>query len=343
MRPTEIATRRLASQRIATPTCQSPRDVVSWLGAMQAQDYRGALWSIGVRMPHATATLVERAIAERAIVRTWPLRRTLHFVAAADVRWLLALLGPRAIAQGAGRLRRLEIDARTIARSGTALAAALQGGQCLTRAEVYSALQRNRIATTGQRGIHLVWRLAVDGMLCFAAHSGTQPTFALLDEWVPPAPRTLGRDAALAELARRYFQSHGPATVHDLAWWSGLTVADAKAAAAMVSGDFIEETIDGRVYVLPDTAPPARPGLHILPGFDEFILGYKDRTATLAPADARKVVPGGNGMFLPTIVAGGRVVGIWKPYTPFRRLTQTESRAYRAAITRYERFLGTAS
>jgi Winged helix DNA-binding domain len=345
MGPDEIANRRLANQRIAAPTCQSPLDVVTWLGALQAQDYRGVLWSIGLRMPDATIGAVERAIADRLIVRTWPLRRTLHFVAAADVRWLLALLRPRTVGQGAGRLRQLEIDERTISRSAKALTAALRGGQSLARSQMYEVLERSRVSPVGQRGIHIIWRLAVDGVLCFAAHAGKQPTFALLDEWAPLAPATLDRDAALAELARRYFQSHGPATVHDFAWWSGLTVSDAKAGASMLPADFAREAIDGRTYIMAtaDVLPPTPPSLHLLPGFDEFLLGYKDRSAVLTLAHARKVVPGSNGVFRPTIVAGGRVVGLWKPYTPFRRLTQRESQAYRTALKRYDRFVESTS
>jgi hypothetical protein len=339
MLPREIAARRLVNQRIATADCTRPLDVVAWLTAMQAQDYRGTLWSIGLRMRDATAAHIERAIADRSIVRTWPLRRTLHFVAAADVRWLLQLLAPRMIATGAGRLSRLELDAATMGRSRKALVNALQGGQCLTRPAMYEILDRAKISTAGQRGIHLIWRLAIDGVLCFARHEGKQPTFALLDEWIPSS-RALDRDTALAELARRYFRSHGPATVHDFAWWSGLTVADAKIASEMVSAEFMR---DGP-YLFPSDPPATRPGLHLLPGFDEFLLGYKDRSASLAPAHARQIVPGGNGMFMPTIVADGRVIGTWKPAsigtpTRFRPFTARESRGYTAAATRYARFI----
>jgi winged helix DNA-binding protein len=339
MDPRDIAAWRLASQHIATPTCTTPLQVVRWLTAIQAQDYRGALWSIGLRMPQATAAHIERAIADRSIVRTWPLRRTLHFVAADDVRWMLALLRPRAIAGAAGRLRQLELDAAVIAKGRKALVASLEGGRQRTRAEIYDALTRARIAPTGQRGIHLLWHYAVEGVLCFASHSGNKPAFALLDEWIPSS-RSLSRDAALAELACRYFRSHGPATRHDFVWWSGLTVGDAKAAIEMLPSEFTRD----EDHIVPPEPPHASPGVHLLPGFDEFLLAYKDRSATLSPAHARKVVPGNNGMFMPTIVAGGRVVGTWKPTpkgvvsTPFRPLTQGETRAYQSAVKRYTRF-----
>jgi hypothetical protein len=341
MRPHDIANWRLANQRIAAATCASPRDVVRWLTALQAQDYRGALWSIGLRMANGTAVQVEQAIADRSIVRTWPLRRTLHFVAAEDVRWILALLSKRMLAGAAGRLRQLEVDAATMARARKAVIAALAGDRQLTRDAIYDVLRRARIAPTGQRGVHILWQLAVEGILCFGAHAGRQPTYALLDEWVPTS-RTVERDLALAELARRYFQSHGPATIHDFAWWSGLTVADAKAGAAMIASDVVQETIDRRVYVLPRDQASAPPGVHLLPGFDEFLLAYKDRSAVLDPADAQLIVPGGNGVFKPTIVVNGKVAGVWKlsdgTATPFRPLTQRDARALRAAATRYTRF-----
>jgi hypothetical protein len=345
MRPRDIATWRLANQRISTATCQTPAEVVAHLTAMQAQDYRGALWSIGLRMQDATAAAVEQAIADRLIVRTWPMRRTLHFVAADDVRWMLGLLAPRMISGMAGRLRRLELDAAALKRSGAVIVKALRGSGPLTRRQLYDVLSRARLAPTGQRGIHILCHLSMEGLLCQTGHAGTQSSFALLDEWIPTS-RTLARDEALAELARRYFQSHGPATIHDLCWWSGLTVADAKAAIEMISSGFVRETIGANVYIIPRDQPATPPGLHLLPGFDEFLLGYTDRSAALDPADAQKVVPGNNGMFMATIVAGCRVVGTWKPSTivtptPFRPLTPRESRAYRVGAARYAAFTET--
>jgi hypothetical protein len=347
MRPREIASRRLANQRISTATCQTPAEVVAHLTAMQAQDYRGALWSIGLRMQDTTVAAVRQAIADRLIVRTWPMRRTLHFVAAADVRWMLGLLAPRMMSGMAGSMRRLGLDDGTLKRSRTTLVKALQGSAPLTRHQLYDVLSRARIATTDMRGLHILCHLSIEGLLCQTGQVGTHSSFALLDEWLP-ASRTVARDEALAELARRYFQSHGPATIHDFCWWSGLTVADAKAAIAMISSDFVRETIEGKVYITPRDQPATPPGFHLLPGFDEFLLGYTDRSAALDPTHAPKVGPGNNGMFRPTIVAAGRVVGLWQAadtvtVAPFRPLTQRESRASTAAATRYGRFIGSSA
>jgi hypothetical protein len=210
----------------------------------------------------------------------------------------------------------LEIDAATLARTVSLLAEALQGGNRLTRPEVMALLDGAGIPTAGQRGYHLVWYAAQTGLICFGPIEGKQQTFVLLDEWVPQS-RQLAGDAALIELATRYFTSHGPATVNDFAWWGGLTLTDARRGLAGARGALVSEVIDGREFWSADethdrtTATPPSP-LRLLPGFDEFLLGYKDRSDVLAPADAPFIVPGGNGIFKPTVVADGRVVGTWR-------------------------------
>ena len=180
-----IALARLVNQGISHPTFAEAGDVVAWLGALQAQDYGGTLWAIGLRMTSATEQGIEQAIAERTIVRTWPMRGTLHFVAANDVRWMLALLAPRVIAGSVGRSRQLELDEATFARSKEVFAHALQGGQQLTRDEMLQTLEQAGIATTGQRGYHLLVQSAQAGLICFGSRRGKQPTFALLDDWIP--------------------------------------------------------------------------------------------------------------------------------------------------------------
>ena len=351
MQMRDIAVLRMANQQIEASTCATAADVVAQLTAIQAQDYRGALWSIGLRFPDSTLAQVERAIADRAIVRTWPMRRTLHFVAAADVRWMLRLLTPRLIKGSAGRYRQLELDEPTFSRSRKALVKALRDGTVLTRAETYNALERARISTAGQRGIHILSRLSQEGLLCFAAHRGKQPSFALLDEWIPES-RTLARDEALAELSSRYFRGHGPATVRDFAWWTGMTLGDARAGAASVTSELTTHSVMGVSYFMSRdsaAAPKSPRTVHLLPGFDEYLLGYTDRRVALDLAHAPRVVPGNNGVFAPTIVAGGRVVGTWKApvrkghvavdLSPFAPLSARDVRAAASAAKRYERFL----
>jgi hypothetical protein len=341
----DIAGLRLASQRISEPHCDGPAAVVAHMGAMQAQDHGNALWGIGLRSAGASIADVRAAIASGAVVRTWMLRGTLHFVAGADLRWMLALLAARSIAGAASRHRQLELDEPQLATCRKLLAKALRGTR-LTRGALFALLDANGIATTGQRGIHILWRLAHDGVLCFAAHEGKQPAFALLDEWLPDAGPTLTRDEALATLAQRYFRSHGPATVADFAWWAGLTVADAK-RGAQAAGGLASASIAGKAYWMADTAAErghAADGVYLLPGFDEYLLGYKDRADVLAAQFAGRIVPGGNGVFKPMIVAHGQIVGTWQRGAsdpePFVALKRADTKALAAALQRYRSFCG---
>ena len=240
----DIASIRLTNQQIASSASDTPCAVVAGLLAMQAQDYRGALWSIGLRLPGSNVSQIEQTIAARTIVRTWPMRRTLHFVAAEDARWMLRLLTPRMIKGMAGRLAQLEIDNAVMSRSRRALEKAFRDRSLLVREEVYDALARAKISPANQRGIHIISRLSQEGLLCFGPHRGNAPTFVLMDEWIPPS-RDLDRDEALALLTARYFRGHGPATVRDLAWWAGITLGDARAGVAMMASELEEEIVEG--------------------------------------------------------------------------------------------------
>ena len=348
----KIAGQRLINQRIARTSFESPADVVRWLGAVQAQDFLGALWAVGLRMRSAIEDDVEKALADRTIVRTWPMRGTLHFVAAADVRWMLELLTPRVVAASTRRLQQeLELDDAVLARSRKVCVKALQGGRQLSRKAMYEALEAAGIAATGQRGLHILWRLAQEGLLCFGARAGKQQTFVLLDEWIPDA-RRLDRDEALAELARRYFISHGPATVQDFTWWSGLAATDALAGLESVKSDLVYEVIDGQTYWLSPSMPTAgdaSPAAYLLPAYDEYTVAYKDRSAVLDPKDARRA-DSGSGIFHPIMVLDGKVVGTWKralqrgsaaiTLRPFTVLKKTEKKAFSEATRQYGAFLG---
>ncbi|MDQ2799844.1 MAG: winged helix DNA-binding domain-containing protein [Armatimonadota bacterium] len=329
--------------------------MVSWLGAVQAQDYPGALWSLGLRLPGSTAAAIEQAVTEKTIVRTWSMRGTLHFVAAEDARWMLSLMTPRIIAGAALRSQRLELDSQTFSRSFQVLTDVLQGGEPLMRKDALDRLEKAGISTAGQRGYHILWRAAQEGLVCLGPIQGKQHTFVLLDDWLPPG-RILSREESLAEIARRYFTSHGPATLQDFLWWTGLTAADGRAALEMASPGLVQETIDRRVYwtasALPEIPPPSS-AAYLLPGFDEYLLGYKDRSAVLDPAHVSKIIPGGNGVFMPTLVIDGRVAGTWKrtlqkktvpiTFSPFAPLTDAEHLLAEAAAERYRDFLALPS
>src|SRR5436190_12459377 len=243
----EIALQRLVHQQIAQPTFAHPSEVVAWLGAVQAQDYLGALWAVGLRTPGATEQTIEQALAEKTIVRTWPMRGTIHFVAAADVRWMLELLAPRVVQRTRSRRAELGLDEDVIAASAKVIAGALEGGKQLPRNAIYELLEQAKIATASSRGLHILGRLAHDQLICYGARAGKQPTFALLDEWAPHA-KSLPHDQALATLAQRYFSGHAPATMQDFMWWSGLTTKEAKAGLAAIEGQLEHTSIDGQEY-----------------------------------------------------------------------------------------------
>ena len=285
------------------------------MGAMQAQDYAGALWAIGLRTPSLTQTDIEAAIENAEIVRTWPMRGTLHFVSAENIRWMVDLMGPRASRKAASIRAKLGVTEEEIAKTKGILAQALRGRKYLSRPDVMALLDQNGIATAGQRGLHILGYLAAHGYLCLGPHVGKQPSFTLLDEWVPPTVM-LSRDEALQKLAITYFKSHGPATENDFAIWTGLTLTDIRRSIELAGSSLKRMTINGTTFWLdPALQQFEEKTLYLLPGFDEYMLGYRDRSAALAPEYSNRIVPGGNGMFLATIVSNGRVVGTWRKTT----------------------------
>lgn len=343
---------RLSSQRIGRSDLATPGDVVRWMGALQAQDYQQALWAIGLRTQQATVFDVEAAISSGEIVRTWPQRGTLHFVPAEDARWMLELSAARMVARAARRARQLELDEATFARCRRLVESTLGAGSRLSRPRMMQLFESAGISTSGQRGYHILWRLAQEQVICLGPMEGKQQTFVLLDEWVPE-PRRLSRTEALVELATRYFTSHGPATVHDFAWWSGLTMADAKVGLEGATSRLTSMPIGARqcwAELDAGDVAGATGSAYLLPGFDEYLLGYKDRGDVLSMEHAGKIVPGGNGVFRPMTVVDGQVTGTWKrkvtksavevSVTLFARQGEGESAWLSEAAQAYADFLG---
>ncbi|MEV1329352.1 winged helix DNA-binding domain-containing protein [Micromonospora costi] len=325
-------------------------DVVEWFGAMQAQDLASGLWSLGARLPALTQVDVQAALERREALRTWPMRGTVHLVPARDARWMLELTGVRSLAGAATRRAALGFDAVTADRAAEVLGTALAGGGRLTRAQCLATLNAAGIATDGQRGYHLLWYASVRGVTCLAPNIGTEQTFALLDEWAPE-PHRFERDEALATLARRYVRSHGPVTAREFAGWTGLTLTDARRGFAAAGDALAAVEVDGE-EMLVDAALLAAPrdpvdDLLALPGFDEYLLGYRDRSLMLDPAHRNAVIPGNNGVFQPTVVSGGRVEGTWKRAVGRGRVTITvrplaalDRPRTERALARYAAFLG---
>ncbi len=325
------------------------------MGAVQAQDYAAAKWAVGQRMRRSTDTAIDQAFADGAILRTHLLRPTCHFVSPADIRWILALTAPRVNAHNAFSYRQFGLDDATFMRSNNALSRALEGGKQFTRAELAFPLQQAGIATgSALRLSHIMMRAELDGIVCSGARRGKQFTYALLEERAPQA-RTLERDEALAELTERYFSSHGPATIQDFVWWSGLTTSDAKAGLAMVESQITHRVIDGQAYwfsASSSSPPPSEisQAAYLLPNFDEYTVGYKDRSAVFDGSHTEKLGSRGDILSNHTIVMDGQVVGTWKrtleksavtiEARPFTPLTKTETRALAVAAERYGRFIG---
>jgi hypothetical protein len=332
----DIADRRLANQHLARPRFTAPSDVVAALGAVQAQDYAGAKWAIALRGRGITDAAVEAAVAAGTILRTHVLRPTWHFVTPADIGWMLALTAPRIRAAMASSDRKLGLDATVVRRSNAAITRALRDGAQLTRQELADALDRAGIDATGtQRLAHLMLRAELDGIVCSGGRRGKQFTYALLAERAPQ-PRTLSRDESLLELTMRYLGTRGPATPHDLAWWSGLTVADARRGIALAEPRARSDTIDGRACWFLGSRPPATDAdtAHLLPNFDEYFIGFTERSA---PLDAH------------TIVIGGEFAGTWRrairkdaatiELQLSGRATPARRRAIAAAAERFAAFL----
>lgn len=319
--------------------------------AIQAQDYPAAKRAIGLRLSKVTDNDIEKAITDRTIVRTWLMRGTLHFVAAEDIYWILELLGPHIIEKSKLRHVNLGLDNETFEKSSEVFSSALSGGKQLTRDEMYTVLEEAGISVEGQRGYHILWRTALNGLICFGPLRGKQQTFVLLKEWIPNNSITVPDKLPLAELAMRYFTSRGPATLKDFAWWSGLKIKDAKAGLKAAESELEEFVADGQTYWMSSFRQKLSGDVHktyLLPGFDEFILGYRDRGAILQ-GDFRRIVPWNNGMISPVIIVNGKIAGTWKrtfnkgtvhiTSNTFIRLDKTEQNDFIRNALRYGQFL----
>jgi hypothetical protein len=347
---------RMASLLLAAPESLRPTavsEVVEWFGAMQAQDAASAMWSLGVRLPRFTAADVQAALERREALRTWPMRGTVHLVPARDAHWMLDLMGSRALAGAAARRATLGLDVKTSDRAVDVLAAALAGGRRLTRAECLAAVTEAGIDCTGQAGYHLLWYASQRAVTCMGPHVGKEQTFVLLDEWVPD-PHRPTREEALATIAVRYFRSHGPTTRQDFAGWTGLTAADAKLGIAAAGGELVRLAVNGReAFAAPAVLAGGAgggPAVLALPGFDEYLLGYKDRSLMLDAEHKQAIIPGGNGMFRWTIVRAGRVICTWRravtktqiaaEVLPLVTLGGRDRAAIEKAVAPYGEFLG---
>ena len=278
------------------------------MGAIQAQDYAMAKWAIGLRIPGSDDAIIEKAFNEGKILRTHVLRPTWHFVTRQDIRWMIELTAPRILSSLAHNDRHLSLDKKILKKTNDALAKALQGGKQLTRDEIKSVLQRARIDTSGLRFIHLLEHAELDRVICSGPKMGKQFTYALFDERA--SPETMEREEALAELTKRFFTSRGPATIHDFAWWSGVSVTEAKKGIEMVKRKFKREIIDGKEYFfrIPSTFKnEIIPAALLLPNYDEYVISYKDRTESIDKKHLPVILKERNAVFTNSILIKGQI------------------------------------
>jgi hypothetical protein len=341
----QITQWRLECQHIAHAAAKSPEDLVRRMGCVQAQDFAGAKWGLAERIPGATEADIDRAFEEGSILRTHVLRPTWHFVSPADIRWLLRLSAPKIRALSQGLHRKLGIDAAALRRSKTAMGKALAGGNRLSRAQLSAHLRKARVNVDDIRlGFHLM-DAEVDGLICSGGRAGKQFTYALLEERVPAAP-LLDREEAIGELAERYFTTRGPATVYDFAWWSGLTISQAQRGLERHKHRLQHIILRGQAYWFPAglEAGRTRSSVYLLPAYDEYTVGYRDRADILDPETAEATFHG----LKPVLLVNGRVAGIWKrtedkrrvgvEVHPFEALGKGAQRQLATTAARYARF-----
>ena len=352
MKKNDLIEQRLVNQGLREEKFDSPGDTVRWMCAMQAQDYLGALWSIGQRCKDITESKIEKAIADRKIVRTWPMRGTLHFVAPEDVRWMLKLLTPRVIARSKKLYQDQGLDAKTLLKSKKVIEHALTKNVSMTRQALYAALEKDKIAMGAQHGIHIIGHAAQEQLICLGPRTGKQHTFVLLDAWIPES-KSLTLDESLAELASRYLDSHGPATMQDFSWWSGLTLTEVKRSFEMNKEQLISFTLGDLSYFMKSAnglSALKSPQVALLSWFDEYIIGYKDRSAAFDLRTEKFIEKPKNGIYTPVILIDGKIAGNWKrslekqdlkiEIVPFRKFTTTEKKNIAGAIEHYRSFLG---
>lgn len=342
----------MSNVRLWGPPFSAPEDVVRWLGAVQSQDYGPAKWSIADRTDGVSDADVERAFADGAILRTHVLRPTWHFVLPADIRWLLELTAPRVHALNAYYYRQLGLDDAARAKSSELIAGALRGGNRLARKEIAALLQGAGIGTEGFRLGYMLIDAELNGVICSGPLNGKQHTYMLLDERAPQA-KSLTGDEALAELTLRYFTSHGPATAKDFKWWSSLKLSDIRKGLDLVGSQLQHEVVEGVSYWFAPSPPspmPPSPTVHLLQGYDEYVVGYSESKHLLDVSGAARSAPGRRAVFNQLVMLDSQLVGFWKRtpkkdsvlieaalYTPF---DDAQTRALQAAADRHGEFLG---
>jgi hypothetical protein len=350
---TDIALIRLTSQHLVGGKLGTPGELVSYMGAIQAQDYPMARWAVSLRSPGAIDKDVKSAISKAEIIRTHLLRPTWHFVSSKDIYWMLDLSASHIRSAMGSREKQLGLTAEVFSLSNRTLETTLADGNPRTRDELIHALQNAGIATDQNRASHLLARAELEQIISSGPDRDDKITYSLLSQRVPQANR-LSREQSLAELALRYFTSRSPATLKDFTWWAGLPARDAAHALELVKSNFISEIIANRQYwINPAINNPkslSNTG-YLLPTYDEFLLSYTDRNASIgSQLEQHMKQISDRGIFRPIVVVNGQVVGVWKrtikkdvvcvEIHPFSPLGRDEENLINQAADQFAQFLG---
>jgi hypothetical protein len=337
MSPPDLAAWRMHTQRLWSSPHSNPADVVRWFGAMQAQEYAHAKWAIAQRCRETGDKQVEANYATGEILRTHVVRPTWHFVHRDDLRWVLDATRHRVHQTNGSIYRAFDVDETTFRRSARVFARALRGGNELNRKELAEVLRKDAgIDAAGVRMGYILMRAELDGVIVSGTIGGKQPTFTAFADRVPEGP-SMPREEAMAELARRYFLSRGPATLRDFARWSSLTLAEATAGLSAVRSGFEHRDIEGRAYYFAARSTrrsPAPPRIDLIQAYDECIMSYSESKDVLRSDVATRHSPNLN-IYLHAVLLNGRLVGHWK--TVFDRKSLTVHAALYRDLNRDER------
>ncbi len=311
--PDNISSLRSFNQQITGSKFKTAKEIANWLGAIQAQDYNMAKWALGIRLRNSTEIVINNDIDSGSIIRTHLLRPTWHIVSSDDIYWIQELTAPHIKSSLKYRDKQLGLTDTIFRKCYKIFEKTLRDRNHKTREEIMQELINAKIAVDNNRASHIFLRAEIDGIICSGKQKGSKPTYAILAEWVPIKKRTYG-DEALKELALRYFTSRGPATVQDFSWWSGLSLSNSKLALELNKPYLISDTIENKTFWFDDSSNltnPINKKIYLLPAYDEFLISYRDRTASLLSIDNKKTISD-NGIFYPTILIGGQIIGTWK-------------------------------
>jgi len=311
---------RLINQQISGSKYKSVKQLVSAMGAMQAQDYNAVKWAVGVRLPDSTEKNIESAFNKGDIIRTHLLRPTWHFVSAEDIYWMLELTAPRILPSLKTRHKNLELTTAIFNICFTVIEKALTGGKHLTREEITSELAKVKISTKGIHTAHILMQAELECLICSGSINNKNHTYSLLEERVPQKIK-LTKDESLAKLALKYFTSRGPATVQDFSWWSGMSLTESKHALELNKLNLVSEKSKTFNYWFSETpqVSPKKDSVYLLPAYDEFLISYRDRSSSIPQGIKRKIISN-NGIFWPVVVLNGQVCGVWKRATHKNKL-----------------------